>query len=158
MDIQTYLRRGFDVEAVQITLENIDEVAQWCGATIEQRPVRMVNTTALLPTISLKGSGVDHANYYLGYLNFWVVKMNKKFRIYKPDQFDRTFVPKQQLTIQDVLKMIEDAGFELYGHILPAGAIPNHESTLSTRVNDAVNQALTIAHRELESHNTECEV
>jgi len=85
MDIEKYTRRTFEVEAVQISFENIEEVAAWCGGRIEKRSTRMMGTTAMLPVISLKGTGVEHGNYYIGYLNCWVVKMGKTSRIYKPE-------------------------------------------------------------------------
>jgi hypothetical protein len=183
LDLQKFNRRTFEVEAIQIELSNIHEVAEWCGGTIEQRPHKMLGTEALLPVINLKGVGADHANYYIGHLKCWVVKMKKTFRIYKPEQFERTFIKiTSQWTIQDIEDLITEAGFELYGNILPAGMVPDHESQLSDKVNGAIDKALEIAKnqmgtvaalrddsdvyeiaeagRDLEpkAHNTECEV
>jgi len=156
MDIQLYTRRGFDVEATQITFENVEDVAKWSGGTVEKRPTKLMGTEAELPVVSLKGVGVDHGNYYIGYLNCWVVKMNKTFRIYKPDQFKRTFLPKSQLTVEDIYKLIEDAGFEVYGEIAPKGTRVAIESTLTAKVHDAIDQALDIVNKEVQAHNSEC--
>ncbi len=159
MQIEKYNRKTFQVEAVRIVLDDIEEIAAWCGGTIEKRPHKMMGSEALLPVINLKGTGVEHANYYIGYLNYWVVKMGKTPRIYTPEQFSRTFTKFLQPTIQDVLQLITDSGFELYGHILPAGTISaGLEESLSPEVNRAIEQALQIAAAEVDSHNTECEV
>jgi len=156
MDITKYTRRTFEVEAVQISFENIEEVAAWCGGRIEKRSTRMMGTTAMLPVISLKGTGVEHGNYYIGYLNCWVVKMGKTSRIYKPEQFEKTFTKVNQKSLDDVLQMIADAGWELYGHILPVGTIPDHESHLNAKVKDAIDQALEIATAEVDAHHSDC--
>jgi hypothetical protein len=156
LDLQKFNRRTFEVEAIQIELSNIHEIAEWCGGTIEERPHKMLGTEALLPVINLKGVGADHANYYIGHLKCWVVKMKKTFRIYKPEQFDRTFVKMTgQWTIQDIENLIMGAGFELYGNILPAGTVPCREPQLSEKVNDAIDKALEIAKNQLDTRTAE---
>jgi hypothetical protein len=154
-----YTRRSFEVEARQISFENIEEVAEWCGGKVEKRSMRMMGTSVMLPVISLKGTGVEHGNYYIGHLNCWIVKMGKSARIYKPEQFEKTFTKSKKLTIDDILQLIADSGFELYGHILPAGTINGGlEESLSPAVQNAIDQALQIAAHEVDTHNTECEV
>ena len=41
METATYDRRGFSVEAVQVTEENIADVAVWCGGHILEKPARI---------------------------------------------------------------------------------------------------------------------
>lgn len=88
MDTKQYTRKPFPVSAVQITLQNIEEVAKWCGGTIEQRPTKMLGTTTDLPIIRLKGARDKDFEAFLG---CWIVELNGSFRGYKPIQFDATF-------------------------------------------------------------------
>ena len=36
--VQLFTRNPFDVQAVQVSDENIDEIAAWCNGTVENRP------------------------------------------------------------------------------------------------------------------------
>lgn len=164
MDIQIFTRRSFEVEAVQLTLNNIDEVAAWCGATTEMRPTKMMKTEVLLPVINLKGVGNEHMKYFIGHLNCWVVRMNKQFRIYKPEQFEKTFTSPTDADELEALreqlatakKMLEMLGLELPEKKHKIEIL--NTQPLSERVNGAIDQALEIARQEIDTHNSECEV
>lgn len=38
METKTYYRKPFSVEVVQVTEENLEEVAAWCGGRIQKQP------------------------------------------------------------------------------------------------------------------------
>jgi hypothetical protein len=163
-----YTRRSFQVEARQISFENIEEVAEWCGGKVEKRSMRMMGTSVLLPVISLKGTGVEHGNYYIGHLNCWIVKMGKSARIYKPEQFEKTFLKfSLESQIIEAIKLLTNNGYKvvseeaqrLVREVNALGFVPLPiEGSLSSEVNTAIDQALQIAAHEVESRNTECEV
>lgn len=88
METKQYTRKPFPVSAVQVTLQNIEEVAQWCNGTIEYRPTKMMGTITDLPVIRLKGLGDKDFEAALG---FWVVELKGSFRSYKPAAFEGTF-------------------------------------------------------------------
>ena len=163
MKIEKYNRKTFEVEAVRIVLDDIEEIAVWCGGTIEKRPHKMMGSEAMLPVINLKGTGVENANYYIGYLNYWVVKMGKTPRIYTPEQFSRTFtqVPKET-AIMDAISLLTANGYRVVSEkavqIVDELNRQGFARPLSDKVNDAIDKALEIANAEVESHNSECEV
>lgn len=91
MEIKQFNRITFPVNAVQVTLQNIEEVAEWCKGTIEQRPTKMMGTTTDLPVIRLKGQGNNRGQEFEAALGCWVVELKGSFRSYKPAQFDASF-------------------------------------------------------------------
>lgn len=81
LDIKTYSRRVFTVEAVQVTEENIEEVAEWCGGTIK---------------VDRRGGGdrkyvwvpvhqPTNERQKMAYVTCWVLKSKTGFKVY-PDK------------------------------------------------------------------------
>jgi hypothetical protein len=111
---------------------------------------------------------VEHGNYYIGHLNCWIVKMGKSARIYKPEQFEKTFLKfSLEPQIIEAIKLLTNNGYKvvseeaqrLVREVNALGFVPLPiEGSLSSEVNTAIDQALQIAAHEVESHNTECEV
>lgn len=91
METKQYTRKPFPVAAVQVTLQNIEEVAEWCKGTIEQVPTKMMGTTTDLPVIRLKGQGENRGKDFVAALGCWVVELKGSFRSYKPAQFEASF-------------------------------------------------------------------
>lgn len=92
METKQFTRKPFPVAAVQVTLQNIEEVAEWSNGTIEYRPTRMMGTTTDLPVIRLKGQGEgNRGKDFEAALGFWVVELKGSFRSYKPAVFEATF-------------------------------------------------------------------
>lgn len=91
MDIKEYTRKTFPVNAVQVTLENIEQVADWCKGAIEQVETKMLGTVAMLPVIKLKGQGENRGKDFVATLGCYVVEFKGSFRVYKPVQFDASF-------------------------------------------------------------------
>jgi hypothetical protein len=118
MEIQKFNRIPFVVDGVQVDLNNIEEVAEWCGGVVEQRPTRMLGTTTNLPVIKLKSNGVNGQSKVVeAMLGCWVVNLKGSFRVYKPQQFKATF--EKQTTDEDILKVAREAVIGL-GIDLPA--------------------------------------
>lgn len=91
MEIKQYTRKPFPVNAVQVSLQNVDEVAEWAGGTVSLRPTKMMGTYTDLPVIILKGQGENRGKEFEAPLGCWIVELNGSFRSYKPQQFDATF-------------------------------------------------------------------
>jgi hypothetical protein len=83
MDTTTYLRRPFYIEAVEITAENIEEVAKLVGEIRhnDDGPYIQVNRD-ILP------------NMHQVYIGFFMTKMGKNIRCYSPELFREQFTPK----------------------------------------------------------------
>lgn len=91
MEITQYTRKPFPVDAVEVTLANIDEVAQWCKGTIEQEPTRILGTETLLPVIKINGQGENRGKVFTATLGCYIVDLKGSYRVYKPAQFDASF-------------------------------------------------------------------
>jgi hypothetical protein len=91
MELRKYTRKPFAVNAVQVSLQNIDQVAEWCRGTIEQVPTKMLGTETLLPVIRLRGQGNDRGKEQVATLGCFVVENKGSFRSYKPAQFEASF-------------------------------------------------------------------
>lgn len=85
MEMTTYLRRPFYIEAVEITKENIAEVAKLVGELREgdQGPYIQVDRN-ILP------------NMHQVYVGFFMTKMGKNVRCYSPELFHEQFTPKTE--------------------------------------------------------------
>lgn len=112
MDIKEYTRKTFPVNAVQVTLENIEQVADWCKGTIEQVETKMLGTVAMLPVIKLKGQGENRGKDFVATLGCYVVEFKGSFRVYKPVQFDASFEEKVSSVTEDTIQEEENQPME----------------------------------------------
>lgn len=108
METKQYTRKPFPVSAIQVTLQNIEKVAEWCKGTVEYRPTKMLGTTTDLPVIKIKGqdnsSGrVRDAEAALG---CYIVELKGSFRVYKPVQFEASF-DEMPVTVGELAKESE---------------------------------------------------
>lgn len=86
MQFQTYQRRPFQVEAVQVTLENIEEIAEMVGVLKHKgdgtpyiEVEKDVKKAKFVPNIF---------NVHLGY---WVTRMGNTTRCYSPKVFNSQY-------------------------------------------------------------------
>lgn len=89
LNIQQYQRKPFPVEAVQVTLDNMQEVAEWCGGEIvlDKQGSRLVNFIKI---------EVQHAiseRQKKAFLEDWVLKTNSGFKCYSSRAFPKNFDP-----------------------------------------------------------------
>jgi hypothetical protein len=87
-----YVRNPIIVGAVQVTLENVQDVAQWCGGTImfattEQSEQSKENLYIQVPVERPLNERATRA-----FLGDWVLELNKSFKVYTDRGFQRTFV------------------------------------------------------------------
>jgi hypothetical protein len=83
MEMKTFLRRPFYIEAVEITADNIEEIAKMVGELKhnENGPYIQVDRN-ILP------------NMHQVYIGFFMTKMGKNVRCYSPELFNEQFTPK----------------------------------------------------------------
>ncbi len=82
MDFITYIRKPFNIEAVQITEDNIDEVAKLIGKVREdENGVKFIkvnpNKVPNVPKVSI---------------GYYVTRLGSRIRCYAPHIFERLFV------------------------------------------------------------------
>jgi hypothetical protein len=91
MNIKQFTRKPFPVNAVQVGLDNVHELADWCGGKVEMKATKMMGTTTDLPVIILEGQGENRGKIFEAALGCWVVELKGSFRVYKPAQFEASF-------------------------------------------------------------------
>lgn len=85
-------RKTFDVEAVQVTAENMKEVAAWCNGVLDDE---FEDQTYILVH---GGQNVD----YEIYVGDWVVMADGEFQFYPDAWFKRVFEPR---VVEGILKL-----------------------------------------------------
>ena len=113
MEFKEYVRKTFPVVAVEVTLKNIEEVAEWCKGTIEEVPTKMMGTETLLPVIKIQGTGVNRGQEYIASLGSFVVELKGSFRSYKPAQFFGAFEEKVKASLVAATDELERSNAEL---------------------------------------------
>lgn len=105
---KTYIRKPFPVEAVQITEENIDDIAAIIGeVVVNEKGIRLIKLNReLIPRMS-------HA-----YIGWYVTRMGPLYRCYKADLFESQYVlhegntlfsfPTQEIAEQPVTFVLEE--------------------------------------------------
>jgi len=82
MEFKTYTRTPFAVEAVEITEDNIDEIAALIGSVRTKDGVKTILVDRkIVPNIGRAGIG------------WFVTKMDDKYRCYAPKLFSEQFIP-----------------------------------------------------------------
>lgn len=106
LEILYFERRMFQVKAVQITEENIDAVARWCngiiGIKFDARKDEFVEYIEL--TIQVN-KNPQLAKAYFGQ---WITH-NRSWRIYKPEVFEATFSPVDQMKFAKIRRLVAEA-------------------------------------------------
>lgn len=91
MDIEKYDRKPFSVMAVQVTFENVYDVAKWCKGTIVEQKTKMLGVDTAIPSIQVEGQGDTRGKSFVATLGCYVVELKGSFRVYKPASFTSTF-------------------------------------------------------------------
>jgi len=86
---KTYVRRPFSVKAVQVTEENIKDVALWCGGTVART---LDDYEALYICVPVK-SGRGETTELKAFVGDWVTcaRLKKIFKVYGESSFAKVF-------------------------------------------------------------------
>lgn len=101
---EKYNRRPFPVEAVQVAFENIHDVAEWCKGTVVTQKTKMLGVEADVPAIRVPGQGESRGKDFIATLGCYIVELKGSFRVYKPAQFDATFVKIEEVGNDQVIE------------------------------------------------------
>lgn len=105
---QRYRRRPFSVEAIQLTAENVEDVANWCGGIIRTgvNPLNKQAGPGKYIKIEVKRALNDRQTR--AYVGDWVLKAGGGFKIYTPLAFNESFEPEEVDRMLDVVdRMLE---------------------------------------------------
>lgn len=106
LSIGDFVRKTFKVRAVQVTVDNIDEVAKWCEGEVRETS----NGTRFIKIIPKKQQ--RHQNQLdTAFPGFWVLQTKDMFRIYKDNSFPNSFEPikSQEEKRDEVLQLVISA-------------------------------------------------
>jgi hypothetical protein len=82
----SFVRKPLVVEGLQVNTHNMDEVAAWCGGSIEETP-----SERKFIKLHIKPSPMTRQN--MAFVGDWVLKSDVGFKIYSKKAFERTFDP-----------------------------------------------------------------
>lgn len=91
LETEEATRKPFNVTAVQLTLQNIEQAAKWCGGEVGEESYKMVGTWTKLPCLKVPGNGASKGQKVTALIGQYIVKHNGSFRIYRADQYKATF-------------------------------------------------------------------
>ncbi len=98
MEFTTYIRRPFTVEAVEITEENIEEVAEFIGTVKEDKGKKYIQLNRrLVPNVTRASVG------------WWLTILGDNYRCYAPKFFEAQFITKEtDLVSFDFTEQVEE--------------------------------------------------
>lgn len=104
MEKQLYGRKAFTVEAVQVTAENMAEVAEWCGGEIKSKPNRgRTENYIQVPTHRPLNEKQTQA-----FVSDWVLESNSGFKVYTDKPFRASFELQTVYTDADGEDQLKD--------------------------------------------------
>ncbi len=117
LEIKAYVTKPRMVEAVEVTAENMMQVATWCRGEIkvpdvthEQHQIGQLSLDELAKGyIKLNVRHAHHERLTRAYVGDKVVRVGKAFRVYQDKSFD--------LNYDEVIVKLEDAGTPLYDEL-----------------------------------------
>ena len=83
-----YLRKQFSVEAIQITAENMWQVAEWCGGEVKDERPGVTNSAQY---IDAPVDNPQTERHKQGFIGDWVLKSGRGFKIYTDAAFNKSF-------------------------------------------------------------------
>jgi hypothetical protein len=91
MKTETYSRRPFDVNAVQVTPQNAGDVAIWCNGEVGTGQYKVMGQSVKLVVVMVPGNGPNKGKMIEAKIGSWVVELNGQFRVYREKQFREEF-------------------------------------------------------------------
>jgi len=141
MQIKTYTANPVVVQAIQITEQNMAEVAAWCKGEVRSEIVPTEEVQGEVRTrryIKPKMYRAQQMKKNKGYAGDWVLKQGTNFKVYSDTAFVNGYTDGEALPIvgevsMDVHpsifnKMVEALNSTQVTHL----AVPGHESTFTT--------------------------
>jgi len=107
-----FTRKSFNVEAIQVTAENMAEVAEWCGGSVKDArdlPRWSGNTPAWYIQVPVMPSKAKTFKPNQAFVGCWVVHTNQGWTVYTRKGFGVSFEPVDENKFTAVLKLVREA-------------------------------------------------
>jgi hypothetical protein len=94
MHINSYIRKPFTIEAVQVATSNMYDIANWCGGHLDAGTIKVPVKRPLSPKQTIANVGD------------WVLKSDSGFKVYTDEAFKRNFdlIEDVNLTMTDLME------------------------------------------------------
>lgn len=102
LDFVEATRNPFDVIAVEVTFENIEQLAKWCGGEISTATYRIAGTKAKLPCVKLPAGGKLTGETITALIGHWVIKHDDTFRVFRSEIWRKQFTVKAGVTVAEM--------------------------------------------------------
>jgi hypothetical protein len=89
LNIETYVRKPFTVYAVQVTADNVEAVAAWCGGELDTKPATPKFPETRYVKVPVKRP-LTHRQT-LAYPGDWVLDNGTGFKVYTQNAFAKSF-------------------------------------------------------------------
>lgn len=91
MNTQKFVRKPFEVEAAQVTAENLEEVAAWCRGTVNtDGPGGTEPGDAYVKVTVARALNERQTKAFVG---DWVLQAGNGFKVYTSKAFNKSFEP-----------------------------------------------------------------
>lgn len=92
LQIKTYMRKPLSIQAVQLSAENISQVAAWCnGEILTYSPVDELACAASIKVPVLQSGRFGGGTRDVATVGDWVLSSNKGFKVYTKKAFEQSF-------------------------------------------------------------------
>lgn len=108
LDVKKYVRRPFAVEAVQVTPDNIKEVARWCGGRIKRTSTSHWTARAGQEYVKVRVNKPLNERQTMAYYGDWVLSAedgSNGFKVYTPKAFAMSFQEEVDHMVEVVGRM-----------------------------------------------------
>lgn len=95
LKIRKFGRKTFYVDAVRVTSENIDEVAEWCRGDVR---VLENSTRQVAKYVKVRVHRPLEDRQTQAFVGDWVLYAGTGFKVYTPKAFEKSFDPVTTLT------------------------------------------------------------
>lgn len=112
-ETQQFVSQPYVVNAVQVTEDNLEELAAWCKGDVRTTGAgKTFRFTEGTKYIKLPGrvSALRHSMAFAG--DWLVVRDDGLFKLYTANNFPRHFVPKQEKTLENQSLSTSEVAFD----------------------------------------------
>jgi hypothetical protein len=92
-----YVRRPFEIDAVQVTLENMDEVAKWCSGDVRTRKAERHEQGEFTRYIKVRVYRPLDERQSKAFVGDWVLYAGTGYKVYTNNAFETTFVEAEKV-------------------------------------------------------------
>lgn len=108
METTSYIRKPFAINAVRVTAQNLQEVADWCGGEIKTQPVRGKDA----PFIHVDVRRPISDRQTKAFVGDWVLESHTGFKCYTNRAFNTSFDQQLVYTDADAEAQLDDGPTE----------------------------------------------